>query len=77
MNIVCCEQCGGHTPEGFSLCPPCMRKSGADEKEVEAVLDLLEVANILNIGDTDTSRKTAIGSILNIAEKIGGYSVGD
>ena len=70
MIIVCCEKCGGYTPEGFALCPACMRESGADEREVQAVSDLLEVVSVLNMGDTDASRKSAIESILNIKNRL-------
>lgn len=74
MNIVYCEQCGGYTPEGFALCPPCMRKAGADEREVKTVSELLEVVNVINIGDTDISRKAAIESILNIKNRLEGQA---
>lgn len=72
MNIVHCEKCGGYTPEGFALCPACIREAGAGEEEAKAVEDLLEVVNVLNIGDTEESRKAAIQSILNIAGKLEG-----
>ena len=71
MKIVHCGQCGGSTPEGFSLCPACMRSAGVGGKEVEAVSDLLCVVNILNIGETDISRITAIEGILSITKKLG------
>lgn len=77
MNLVYCEQCGGYTPEGYALCPSCMRKAGAGEKEVQAAAEVLELVNIINIGDTDASRKTAIESILKITKRLGGESFGN
>lgn len=70
MNIASCEQCGDNTPEGFSLCPSCMRKSGAAESDVIAARELLEIANIVNMGDTEKSHTAAIKSILNIKNRL-------
>ena len=74
MNIAYCQQCGGYTPEGFSLCPPCMRGAGAEEKEVSAAAELMDIVNIINIGETDASQRAAIESILNIKSRLEGIS---
>lgn len=70
MTIVYCEKCGGYTPEGFSLCPACMRESGADEADVKNASELLDVINIFNMGDTAASRNAAIESILRIKSRL-------
>jgi len=72
MTIKYCEKCGGYTPEGFALCPPCMKLAGAEDSEVQTVAELLDVVNIINIGDTDASRRAAIESILKIKNRIEG-----
>lgn len=71
MNIVYCEKCGGYAPEGYALCPSCMREAGAGEREVQAAAELMDIVNIINMGDTDASRRAAIESILRIAEREG------
>lgn len=72
MKIMCCEKCGGGTPEGFRFCPECMAEAGAGQAEIEAVSGLLEILNIISIGDTGASKEAAIESILNIAKKLEG-----
>jgi hypothetical protein len=72
MKIVPCEKCDKNTPEGFSLCTACMREAGAGEQEVFVASDMLDIVNILNIGDTYASRMAAIDSILNISKKLEG-----
>ncbi len=69
MNLVYCEKCRGYTPEGFALCPACMREAGAGEAEVEVAERVLEVVNVLNIGGTEASRR-GIESILKIAKRL-------
>ena len=70
MKIVHCEKCGGRTPEGFTLCPPCMREAEADENEVSAAVEILDIANIINIGETDASQRAAIESMLKIKKRL-------
>jgi len=48
-----------------------MRDGGAGEKEVIAAAELMDVANIVNMRDTDASQRAAIASILRIAEREG------
>jgi RNA polymerase subunit RPABC4/transcription elongation factor Spt4 len=69
MNVVYCQNCGGYTPEGYILCPTCMREDGADEKDVISVMKLLEIINILNMGNTGKALRLGIESIINIAER--------
>jgi hypothetical protein len=48
-----------------------MRKSGADEKEIEAAEELRDIANILSItAGTDGNIRVAMESILNIANRL-------
>ena len=75
MKIVRCNKCGGNAPEGFILCPPCMRQAGAGEIEVNAAAELMDIANIINIGDTDKSHRAAINSILSIKSRLEGSTV--
>lgn len=70
MNLVYCEKCGGYTAEGFILCPSCMKEGGAGEAEVTAAAEILDIANILNMGDTDTSQRAAIKSILRMITRL-------
>jgi hypothetical protein len=70
LKITHCEQCGANTPEGFSICPLCMRASGADESKIKAAAELLDIATVFNIGHTDASRRNAIKSILRIKERL-------
>lgn len=70
MRIIHCAQCGGKTPEGFSLCPDCMSRTGAGEAEVAAAMEILEIASIINMGDTDASRRAAIESIMKIKNRL-------
>lgn len=72
MNIVYCTKCGGYTPEGFILCPSCMSDAGADENEVSAAAEVLDIANIINMGETDASQRAAIESILKIKIRLEG-----
>ena len=72
MNLTYCEKCGALAPEGFNLCPPCMRDGGADENEVQTAAELLDISNIVNMGDTETSQRAAIESILNIKSRLEG-----
>ena len=65
MKIVDCELCGNNAPEGFNLCPPCVRIAGMVESEISAA-GLMDIANIVNMTDTGESQRAAIGSILNI-----------
>jgi hypothetical protein len=48
-----------------------MREAGAGEREVQAAAELMDIVNIINMGDTDASRRAAIESILRIAEREG------
>ena len=75
MKITYCEKCGAYTPGGFNLCPPCMRAAGAGETEIKVAAELLDVANIVNMGDTDASQRAAIESILNIKNRLEGADV--
>ena len=70
MTIKYCEKCRGYTPEGFALCPPCMKAAGANADEIQTVTKLLEVVNVINIGDTDISRRAAVESILKIKNRL-------
>ena len=70
MNLVYCQKCGRYAPEGFNLCPQCMKAAGAGETEINAAAELLDIANILNIGDAPTSQRTAIDSIINIKNRL-------
>jgi len=70
VKTAYCEKCGAGTPEGFSLCPPCMQGAGAGENEVTAAAELMDIVNILNIADTDASQRAAIESILNIKNRL-------
>lgn len=70
MTITYCEKCGGYAPKGFALCPPCMRKAGADENEVRAAAEILDIVNIINIGDTEASQRAAIESILKTKNRL-------
>ena len=70
MKLAYCEQCGGNTPEGFNLCPPCMQGAGAGENEVKAAAELLDIANIINMGDTGASQRAAVESIFNIKKRL-------
>ena len=71
MNIVYCEQCAGFAPEGMNLCSMCLHRAGADIDEVETAAQIMDIANIINMGSTDKSQRTAIESILRLAEREG------
>lgn len=75
MTIKYCEKCGGYTPEEFALCPSCMREAGAEENEVKAATEILDIVNIINLGDTDASQRAAIESILKIKNRLEGISL--
>jgi len=75
MKITHCVKCGGDTPEGLTLCPPCMRQGGAGENEVSAAAELLDIASVINIGDTGKSQYAAINSILKIKSRLEGATV--
>lgn len=47
-----------------------MRKAGADENEVRAAAEILDIVNIINIGDVEASQRTAIESILKIKNRL-------
>jgi len=49
-----------------------MRDGGADENEVQTAAELLDISNIVNMGDTETSQRAAIESILNIKSRLEG-----
>lgn len=70
MTITYCEKCGGYAPKGFALCPPCMRKAGADENEVRAAAEILDIVNIINIGNTEASQRAAIESIIKTKNRL-------
>lgn len=73
MTVDKCITCGEVIPEGLQICPECMRKSGADEKEIEAAEELRDIANILSItAGTDGNIRVAMESILNIANRLEG-----
>jgi hypothetical protein len=50
-----------------------MRKAGADNAEVNAAEEILDVVKIINMGDTDASQRAAIESILKINESLDVY----
>lgn len=75
MNIAHCNKCGGYTPEDFILCPSCMREAGAGENVVNAAVEVLEIASIINMGDTDASQCVAIESILKIKNRLEGITL--
>jgi hypothetical protein len=72
MAVDRCVICGEIVPEGMQVCPACMKKSGASEKEIKAAKRLKDVANILRADSTIRSIQSAIDSIFNIAEELEG-----
>lgn len=59
-----CEKCGAPTAEGLTLCPDCMKESGAAE-------ELRDIAQVLSItANTDTNIREAMAGILNIADRL-------
>ena len=69
MNIVRCEQCAGFAPEGMNLCSTCLHRAGADIDEIETAAQIMDIANIVNMGSTDKSQRAAIESILRLVER--------
>lgn len=60
-----CEKCGAPTAEGLTLCPDCMKESGAAAEE------LRDIAQVLSItANTDTNIREAMAEILNIADRL-------
>lgn len=47
-----------------------MRKAGADENEVRAAEEILDIVNIINIGDTEASQRAAIESIIKTKKRL-------
>ena len=65
-----CEKCGAPTAEGLTLCPDCMKESGAAAEIVEAA-ELRDIAQVLSItANTDTNIREAMAGILNIADRL-------
>ena len=44
-----CEKCGAPTAEGLTLCPDCMKESGAAAEIVEAAEELRDIAQVLSL----------------------------
>ena len=66
-----CEKCGAPTAEGLTLCPDCMKESGAAAEIVEAAEELRDIAQVLSItANTDTNIREAMAGILNIADRL-------
>lgn len=66
-----CEKCGAPTAEGLTLCPDCMKESGAAAEIVEAAEELQDIAQVLSItANTDTNIREAMAGILNIADRL-------
>lgn len=64
-----CEKCGAPTAEGLTLCPDCMKESGA--AAVAAAEELRDIARVLSItAGTDTNIREAMTGILNIADRL-------
>lgn len=67
-----CEKCGAPTAEGLTLCPDCMKESGAAAEAVAAE-ELRDIARVLSItAGTDTNIQEAMTGILNIADRLEG-----
>lgn len=66
-----CEKCGAPTAEGLTLCPDCMKESGAAAEIVEAAEELRDIARVLSIeAGADANIRDAMEGILNIAERL-------
>lgn len=71
MKLKACERCGKRTAEGLTLCPACMKESGAAAEIVEAAEELRDIARVLSItANTDTNIREAMAGILNIADRV-------
>lgn len=71
MELKACERCGEPTAEGLTLCPDCMKESGAEAEAVAAAEELRDIARVLSItAGTDTNIREAMTGILNIAERL-------
>lgn len=72
MKLKACERCGKRTAEGLTLCPDCMKESGAAEA-VAAPEELRDIARVLSItAGTDTNIREAMTGILSIADRLEG-----
>lgn len=70
MKLKACERCGKRTAEGLTLCPDCMKESGAAAEAVAAE-ELRDIARVLSItAGTDTNIREAMTGILNIADRL-------
>ena len=54
-----------------------MREAGAGEYEISAAAEIMDLANIINMRDTDASRTAAVESILNIKSRLEGNAVAE
>lgn len=69
MKLKACERCGKRTAEGLTLCPDCMKESGAAAEAVAE--ELRDIARVLSItAGTDTNIREAMTGILNIADRL-------
>ena len=73
MKLKACERCGKRTAEGLTLCPDCMKESGAAAEAVAAAEELRDIARVLSItAGTDTNIREAMTGLLSIADRLEG-----
>ena len=71
MKLKACERCGKRTAEGLTLCPDCMKESGAAADIVEAAEELRDIARVLSIeAGADANIRDAMEGVLNIADRL-------
>lgn len=71
MKLKACERCGKRTAEGLTLCPDCMKESGAAAEIVEAAEELRDIARVLSIeAGADANIRDAMEGVLNIADRL-------